>query len=485
MKNSITLTLPSDPGNCPIVTAVITSLCQKVKFDKRHCKELIKAVKKLMHNAITHAYPDREGVIRIAITTFSHGIRIDIRDWGMPMAKSKFVAAASGKTSKTGFDHVRKLVDDFHYKNLGKEGKVFTIIKRAPLPLSVYEPVKKESGSAKEREMHNLDITIRDFQEGDEEGIARLVYQNYGLSFVKKDFYYPRKILEKQGKKFLSIVAAFEDEIVGHFALLLMPDSNIAEVGVVVVDPDYHGLGIMGRMFDALIAKAEKIALDAIFGSAVMYHIYSQKSNLSYDFCESALLVGKTLDSIQIEGNKLTEKRERGSTLISYRFFTYRKRSLSLPKRYLEHILACYKHCNIPYTPAIISEKNTPQNAQLHYVYDPLGNIGEIIIDQYGKDFKYKFLLLLNQLREKHCDMIYADINLEQIPKINRVIRILNDRNFFYAGILYLKHNDQDYLRLQSRNSDKIGKRNLVCYSEYCSTLLDYIHQDEDKIKKW
>ena len=76
-----------------------------------------------MHNAITHAYPDREGVIRIAITTFSHGIRIDIRDWGMPMAKSKFVAAASGKTSKTGFDHVRKLVDDFHYKNLEKRGK--------------------------------------------------------------------------------------------------------------------------------------------------------------------------------------------------------------------------------------------------------------------------------------------------------------------------------------------------------------------------
>lgn len=437
-----------------------------------------------MHNAITHAYPDREGVIRIAITTFSHGIRVDIRDWGMPMAKSKFVSAASGETSETGFDHVRKLVDDFHYKNLGKEGKVFTIIKRAPLPLSVYKPIKKESRSAKERDKHSFDITIRGFQEGDEEGIARLVYQNYGLSFVKKDFYYPRKILEKQEEKFLSIVAAYEGEIIGHFALLLMPDSNIAEVGVVVVDPDYQGLGVMSRMFDALIAKAEKIALDAIFGSAVMYHTFSQKSNLSYDFCESALLVGKTLDSIQIEGNKLTEKKERGSTLISYRFFTHRERSLSLPKQYLEHILACYKHCNIPYTIAIKNEKNTPQRAHLHYVYDPLGNTGEIIIDRYGKDFKYKFLLLLSQLREKHCDMIYADINLEQIPKINRVVRILNDRNFFYAGILYLKHNNQDYLRLQNRNSDKIGKRNLVCFSEYCSTLLGYIHQDEDNIQK-
>ncbi len=461
-----------------IVSAVIVSLCKKVKFDKYHCSDLRKAVKQLMDNTITHAYPDSEGIIMISITTFSHGIRIDVRDWGVPMAKSKFVSATSNETKKTGFDLVRRHVNDFHYKNLGKEGKVFTIIKRTALSLSTRELVKKRSNPAKTR---NLDIRIREFQKGDEEGIARLVYQNYGLSFVKEDFYYPRKILQNQGEKILSIVAESEDEIIGHFALLLMPDSNIAEVGVVVVDPEYQGLGVMKKMFTALIDKAEKIGLDALFGSAVMYHTYSQKSNLSYDFHESALLVGKTLDTIQIVGNKLTEKRERGSTLIAYRFFTYRKRSLTLPDQYQERILTCYKHCNIPYT-LTKKEKNISLLSRLHYAYDPLSNIGEIIIDQYGKDFKYKFRLLLNQLREKQCDMIYADINLEQISKINKIIKILNDRNFFYSGILYLKHNDQDYLRLQSQNSDKTGKSNLVCYSDYCHTLLDYINHDKERI---
>ncbi len=484
MRNSITLKIPNELGNCPIVTTLIHTFCKKVNFHKSGCKELIEATKLLVKNAITHAYPDQIGWIEISLHTFGHGIRIDVRDWGVPMAKSTFVLPDSTLPVKTGFGLIHNYVDDFHYKNLGKEGKVFTIIKRAALPLSVYQPTTKKKDPLKGRERKDITISIRDFQKGDEESIARLVYQNYGLSFVKEDFYYPRKILEKQGEKFLSIVALFEGEIIGHFALIFMPDSNIAEVGIVVVDPDYKGLGTMNRMFDALIEKAKEIKLNAIFGSAVMYHIYSQKSNLSYGFCESALLIGKTLDSIQIEGNKLTEKKERGSTLISYLFFTKRKRLLSLPKRYMERIVTCYQHCSMPYVVKTKKKKKTAPYAHLFYRYDPLSNIGEIIINQYGKDFQYKFRILLNQLREKQCDMIYADINLEKIPKIDKVIKVLNNSNFFYSGILYFKHNDQDYLRLQNRNSDKVGKSNLVCYSDYCITLFDYIQRDEESIKK-
>ncbi|MEA3456045.1 MAG: GNAT family N-acetyltransferase [Campylobacterota bacterium] len=484
MKNSITLKIPNELGNCPIVVATISTFCKKVKFGKGSCKELINAAKLLIHNAVIHAYPDQEGWIEISLHSFGHGIRIDVRDWGVPMAKSTFASPDSNQYTETGFDLVHKLVDSFHYKNLGKKGKVFTIIKRTSFPLSVCKPIRRKSDPLTGRDKQNILITIRDFQKGDEESIARLVYQNYGLSFAKEDFYYPVRILEKQGEKFLSIVALYEDEVIGHFALILMPDSNIAEVGIVVVNPDYKGLGTMNRMFDALIEKAEEIKLNAIFGSAVMYHIYSQKSNLSYGFCESALLIGKTLDSVHIEGNKLTEKRERGSTLIGYLFFNNRKRLLFLPKHYQERIITCYKHCGVSYSVEAKSEDGTPIHSHLLYRYDPLSNIGEIIINRYGKDFKYKFRLLLNQLREKQCDMIYADINLEQIPQIDKVIKLLNDSNFFYSGILYFKHNDQDYLRLQNRNSDKIGKSNLVCYSEYCTTLLDYIRKDEGRIKR-
>ncbi|MEA3491728.1 MAG: GNAT family N-acetyltransferase [Campylobacterota bacterium] len=482
MKNSISLKIPSDLNNCPIVLAVTTNLCKKVKFSENDCRALTEATRALVHNAVRHAYPREDGPIEILLHTFSSGIRIDVRDWGVPMAKSHFTPANPDTPTEGGFRLIEGLVDDFHYKNLGREGKIFTVIKRTSLPLSVCDPIYRREVSIADKE--SIEICVSDFSDGDEESISRLIYQNYGLSFANEDFYYPKRILAKQGKKYLSIVAKSDDIIVGHFALILMPDSNMAEVGVVVVDPAYKGMGIMNKMFTSLIEKAKSIELSAIFGSAVMYHIFSQKSNLSYGFCESALLMGKTLDSIHIKGNELTQKSERGSTLIGYLMFDLRSRSLFLPKRYREYILSSYQHCTIPYTLSAKDESSTEPYADLSYIYHPLTNLGEITINSFGEDFKYKFLLILNQLREKHCDMIYADINLETIPQIDSIIKILNNRGFFYAGILFLKHNDQDYLRLQNHHSDKVGKQNMVCYSDYCSALLDYIHQDEESVKK-
>ncbi len=482
MKNSISLKIPSDLNNCPIVLAVIANLCKKVKFSEDSCGELTKATRALVHNAVRHAYPREDGLIEISLHTFSNGIRIDVRDWGVPMAKSNFTPTDQNTPADRGFKLIQRLVDNFHYKNLGREGKVFTIIKRTPLSLSIRDPIYRREVSVVDKD--SITICVSDFSDGDEESISRLIYQNYGLSFANEDFYYPKRILEEQGKKYLSIVAKSDDLIVGHFALILIPDSNIAEVGVVVVDPSYKGMGIMNKMFTSLIEKARSIELSAIFGSAIMYHVFSQKSNLSYGFRESALLIGKTLDSIHIKGNELTQKRERGSTLIGYLLFDFRRRFLFLPKRYQEYILSCYQHSAIPYTLSTKEEKSVESYSDLSYIYHPLTNLGEIIINCFGEDFKYKFLLILNQLREKHCDMIYADINLEKIPQIDSVIEILNNRGFFYSGIFFLKHNEQDYLRLQNRHSDKVGKENMVCYSEYCHELLDYINQDEESIKK-
>ena len=155
MKNSISLKIPSELGNCPIVVATISAFCKKVKFSKSGCRKLVKATKLLIHNAIVHAYPNHEGWIEISLHTFGHGIRIDVRDWGTPMAKSTFTLSKPNKSTETGFNLVHGFVDDFHYKNLGKQGKVFSIIKRASLPLSVCKPIIRKNNPLKGRDRKN------------------------------------------------------------------------------------------------------------------------------------------------------------------------------------------------------------------------------------------------------------------------------------------------------------------------------------------
>ena len=108
-----------------------------------------------------------------------------------------------------------------------------------------------------------------------------------------------------------------------------------------------------------------------------------------------------------------------------------------------------------------------------------------IIINHYGDDFAHKFHIMLNHLQAKQCDMIYADINLETVEAIDKVVAILNRALFFYSGIHFLKHKNMDYLQLQYKHSHTVGKKNMVCYSEFCDLLHTYVLQDEKRVRSF
>lgn len=484
MYKSIVLKIPSNVKYIKIAKDLIKDTCKTLPLTKDDTKALLVSAEELIHNAIVHAYQGKEGYIEISLHPFDAGIRIDVHDWGIPVAEKKLTSVPLDKNSAGGFNRIYHLVDDFKYYNLGREGKKFVIIKYASHPLhSKIVPSTQVSLSKNQETNQNAPVTVREFREGDEEGIARLIYKNYGYSYIKDIFYYPKKILELHGRKFYSIVTQSENKIIGHFAILLISESTIAEIGIAVVDPAFRGRGIMNRMMDLILKKAEDIGLDAVFGEAIMFHPYSQKSNLRHNFSESALMLGKIPEFVTLEGNKLSQKNKRGAVLVGYRFFNKFPKELYLPEIYKEQIEQTYKNAKIPFT--VNNKKDgyeTPEHIFLTYDFNPVVNVATIRIDEYGNDFKYKFLLLLSQLRAKHCDMIYADISLENIPHIDKVVKILNEEGFFYSGIMFLYHKKFDFLRLQLKNSERVGSKNYVCYSEFCKELSKFIQEDEKRI---
>ncbi len=484
MHESVVLRVPSKASYFEIIRFAVESVAKDIHFAVADRDALIDALGELYANAITHAYPSGTGVIEVVLHPFDYGIRIDVHDWGMPMAADKYAAVPIDLTEDKGFNRIYKLVDLFEYKNLGKNGKKFSIIKYLPYDEDMRSGKAISERAATEHVSPDTPIKVRPFEPGDEEAIARLIYQNYGYSYIKEIFYYPRKIRAYQGEKLFSVVAIDEirDEIVGHFALIKMPDANIAEIGVVVVNPLYKGMGIMNRMFDALVTEAKQLGLDAIFGEAIMYHIYSQKSNASHGFKESALLLGRAPEDVTIENNELTQKHLRGSVLVAYRIFHYPSQQITIPDVYRDIITETYRIAGLQIRE--LDKRDVPKREHVHlyYNYDPLMNVATIVIDHYGRHFKHKFLLMLSQLHARHCDMIYAELNLN-MPHIDKVVRILNKNGFFYAGVLYLRHKNRDYLCLQNKHTTQVGKKNLVCYSDFCKRLLAYMHADEQRIK--
>ena len=488
MHESIVLKIPGNIKCMKMVKDVILDTCETLLLTQNDTQALLESVEELIKNAVTHAYRGEHGYIEMALHPFKTGLRIDIHDWGIPMSHKKHTRVPLEKDTSSGFNRIYDLVDTFEYYNLGKEGKKFVIIKYASHPwikqtyLSIQDALRFEK-EEKEVVDSNLPITIREFAEGDEEGVATLIYKNYGHSYIKDLFYYPQKILEFHGKKFYSVVAESNGRIVGHFAFVLVPESTIAEIGIVVVDPLFKGRGIMNRMLELILKKAKEIGLDAVFGEAIMYHTFSQKSNLRYDFTESALMLGKIPLDITIENIELTKAYKRGAVLVGYHFFHTYKKSLYLPKVYRDQIEQTYVNAGISFSKKKKKIDKIPEHIFLTYQFDPPTNIATIRVDRYGKDFKHKFLLLVSQLRAKHCDMIYVDISLESIPQINKVVKIMNKRGFFYSGIMFLCHEKEDYLRLQLKHSDKVGSKNYVCYSDFCKKLSKYILKDEKRNK--
>ena len=488
MHESIVLKIPSNIQCLTMVKDVIINTCKTLPLTQDDVQALLSSTEELIHNAITHAYKDERGYIEITLHPFKTGLRIDVHDWGIPMSHKKHKSVPIEKDASLGFNRIYDLVDTFEYHNLGKEGKKFVIIKYASHSwlTQTYLAIQNSLHSKKEEKKvvdTNSPITIREFKEGDEERVAYLIYKNYGHSYIKDLFYYPQKIAELHGKKFHSVIAESNGEIVGHFAFILVPESTIAEIGIVVVDPLFKGRGIMNRMIKLVLEKAKEIGLDAVFGEAIMYHTFSQKSNLRHDFSESALMLGKTPIDITIENIELTKAYKRGAVLVGYHFFHRYSKSLYLPRIYRDQIEQTYLNAGISFSKKKKKINKIPEHVFLTYQFDPPTNIATIRIDRYGKDFKHKFLLLVSQLRAKHCDMIYVDISLESIPQINKVVKIMNKRGFFYSGIMFLCHEKEDYLRLQLKHSDRVGSKNYVCYSDFCKALSEFIIKDEKRIK--
>ncbi len=485
MKNSVILKIPSDREYFPIVTLAVGEMAKKRGLEKRKREEIKEAVKELMENAIIHAYKTNEGIIEVDITSFENGLRIDVRDWGEPLAEIKTRAVPINLKEDKGFNRVYKLTDNFEYFNLGKEGKKFSVIKFLPHPHPKKLPKEKHTKyltkEAVDKAIKN--IIIREYKKGDEESISKLIYRNYGYTYLKDLFYYPKKIAENENRKFFSVVAEVEGEIIGHFALIKSYDSNIAEVGVVVVDPRFKGRGIMGMMFDKLLELAKKLNFLAVFGEAIMFHIYSQKSNLSHGFCETALVIGRINEDTILKNNTLSEKKERGSVLIGYKVLHKMTKSIHIPKLYREKIIHIYEKCkNISYKELKNSSKRDI-HSKFAYFTDPLSNTAVIVIDKIGKEFERKFSLLLDHVRAKHPDMIYADICMETIECIDETVEFLNRKKFFFSGVLFFKHKNMEYLRLQYKHSLHIGKKNLICYSNFCHQLLEYIKEDEKRVR--
>jgi len=318
-----------------------------------------------------------------------------------------------------------------------------------------------------------LNAIIRDIKIGDAKDIVELFKENYGETYYKKSFY-DEKTWDKMVKsnKYYPIVAEYNGKVIGQF-LLTLNDKYNGEIGAVVVHPDFKGRGLMNKMFDYLIKKAESLNLYAIYGEAIMFHPFSQKANLKHGMTESALQLGEVASFIAQKDIKF-EKRT--ATLVGYKIFKKNPKSLYIPKIYEKVIKDRYKKAGIKLKKTSIKAIRK----KLSLWENRLLKIAGIVIDGKIKNFENRFNLLFSKAKI-NAEMIYADINL-QTKEVDEVVEFLNKKRFFYSGVLFFRYEGKDYLRLQFENTHNVEERYNVCYSDYCKFLQKFVLKDKKRV---
>lgn len=441
-----------------------------------HAASMKEALQEVIENILLYAYDDPgRFMIKAVFSLDLHTFRIDVTDTGIPFDFGRYRSESlSMPTDHTkGFYRIYDLIDRFYFTNVAGIGKCFTLIDSidfSPTPASL-PPVPSSA------QPDITQITVRPFDPNDAEGIARLIYRNYDYTYYKTLYYEAEAIrnANEEGEIF-SVVALFEEEIVGHFAMIPSVFSPIAEIGAAVVDPRYKRLGIMNRMFDLLLKSAQKQNLHAIYGEGMMLHPYSQKANLRHGMTESAILLGEVIETMEIEHQ--LKNTNRSGVVVAFLLFDRSPRNLALPKRYRDLIVRTYESASIPLQPSDpILQPHVPP---ISHRFNPLLKTGTLVIES---DIEVSMIdAALEALFLHHCDMIFADINLHRIKTIDEVVHHLNERRFFYAGVMFSFYRGEDYLRLQRKNARHIEEEQLVCHSSFARELLAAILRDEEAL---
>jgi len=470
MQDSIEIKI-SNKAYTPFILSAFNQI--QARLFQTNLEPIKEALGILLDNVTQHAYEKSYEIdLRVHFHIFSCELRIDVEDAGLPFDFTPYLSQDLDQKYQEhiGLYRVYELVDTFEYLDLGKKGKCLRLVQDFKLCYNLKDESVQQDTYDKQEVLKHL--KVRTFLIGDGDGIAKLIYKNYNFSYYKDTFYSPHKVREANlNNSVTSIVAYYQNELIGHFALLKSKYSNIAEIGVACVDPRFKQMGIMNLMFDTLILRAKEEGLSAIYGEALTMHPFSQKANLRHNMTESAISLGIVPSSMEIEESIKTA--QKSGAMISYLLFEPEKRIINLPQRYKEEIGKVYKRAKLEVE--FIQPKESQQKS-LEIHINAMLNSAVIIINS---SFELSnFVKKFESLRHRHLDMIFADINLHHIEDIDKIVQELNQLGFFYSGLLFEYYQNQDYLRLQYINSLEIDIEGVICYSDDANAMMDFIRTD-------
>lgn len=478
MPDRVRVTVPSVPRSLELLETFARRWCETLEIPPAEAAELVDLVRETAAFTLHHSYPgDPTGQIEVTLDAVGRGVHVEVHDWGLPLASS----GEHGEGLRPELAALARRADGLRLLNLGADGKRITFSKPVSGLLDTGPDAHDFEGARAPAagDGHVGDeIEIRDAAPEDAEAISQLLYRNYHLSYGHPDFYRPRWVAERIGSgHLLSTLAVLHGEVIGHHALMLEDRHASAETGAAVVHPAFRGLGIFGRLFDRTLERAGEEGLAAVFGHAVTVHPYSQRSERSRGYRETALLLGSVPAAMRMEGIHGIEPGKRTASLVSVRVLRPAELPVLAPARYEQQLREALAHLELEADRR--SGGLPPAAERVVHEHDESRATGRIAVSQWGEQ---GFARCLRRLLAQKVDAVYVDLDLATGAASDEAVDRLNELGFFYAGLVPFSRGGRHYLRLQHTNAENVELERIVCDSEFAKRLRDDVLADRARV---
>ncbi len=472
-----TLSVPADMRFLKMVQGYILKISSIAGLSDIEGQRLELAAEEAFINILEHAYPDGvPGNVYLEVEIAETELHLSLRDEGLPFDKSPENYPTPGLEAEfleegIGFRLIRNAVDEAHFENLGRRGKVLRMVKHLS---EVFESEQEEAAQMVETAPPQT-YKIRPMNPDEAIQVAQLFWAAYGYSYKNEDFYRPEGLLHLIGSgRLISYVAVAENgDVAGHVGLLKYKNVPMAEEALLIVSPVHRGRRIMDLLHDAIQARAREMELYGVSVDPVTSHIISQRRiiqlggkpcGIDLAACPPRVFKGIT--------NEIEEP-QRESYLHCFNYLSSSSSVvIHVPSHHEQIVSKIYENLGQEFAFENPGISRLPGDFQINF--DKTLKKGEIKVITANENQWSEILRVADDLAE----FAGAEVVVMDLPLAQRASAILcelaEEEGFFFSGIRPCEALDGDYLRLQ-RLHVPLDLNRLNIYSDLGQELFEYV----------
>ncbi|MDS4031120.1 MAG: GNAT family N-acetyltransferase [Candidatus Contendobacter sp.] len=472
------LIVPARSRSIPLVRAHARVVAQESGFDSSACRAIELGTEEAVAQFIGLA-DDETATLELACESEATRLILRLRHHGSPLDCSRWPEydPSQPETHLDGLSAylMRRAFDEARWRNLGKEGQEWQLIKYLATPRVGAEPplVAPAAPAATPA------FAIRRLQADDALAVSRCIHACYGYSYVYDFVYYPDRLaaMNASGELISAVAVAADGEVLGHAALIRSdPTARTGELGVAAVSPRYRSGGVAHQLSAWLLDWAARQGWHGVNANAVTSHPFSQHLCARLDFRPCGLLLGLAPASLSFHG--IADRlRQRESCVLAYRALQPAPaRTLYPPLRYQNLLTRIYGRLDRPVS---FAPGQAPAAATSRWETTAKAHLGTAILTlhQSGRDAARVVAGQLLELRRQGMECVLLYLNLSD-PALPDFAPDWERLGFHFAGVLP-GGDEGDWLILNHPLQQAFDYERLVLADDWSRELLAAIEAED------